>query len=647
MALESATYINTLDAANPTASDPKSAGDDHLRMIKSAVKVTFPNVAGAVNPSHSEFNYLVGVTSSVQSQINTLTGSKGAIAGQAWSGTQDFSGATLIAPTKATKAGDTYTGTHNFSGATEVMVPTPSNASDAATKSYVDASISPSGVAPMWVSGTTYSVGNCVFSPSDLYTYRCKVAGVSVTDPVNDSTKWLSMTPNLNGGATETSSAVDVMLTSASNRVQAVSMSVSGKSVILPNATTLTTGGALFVIKNTGTITFPVRNSAGVVIAVLAVGQIAGLYLTNNSTAAGTWAVGNQSFDTFLARIFVNTSTVVNAAVTDYCTITKLSATQVLAVWAATGTGYVQACTLNISGTTISAGAILTVNAVSSSYLSVTAMSATQAVLTYIGTTSYVQACTLNISGTTVTNGAIISVNAVASSQTSVTAMSATQAVVAYVGATSYVQSCTLNVSGTTITNGTILTVNAVASGTPSVAMLSSTQAVLVYYNTSSTALTTCTLNVSGTTLTTGVILIGSGAGFLVNNGCSVIALSSTLALVTYRLNNTQYVNTISVSGTTCTWGTYLQIPGTSNGAKLSAISATQAVLVLSDTYLWSFQITVIGTLPTIGIVGVVVTTSPGWPVYIGIVPLSSGQHLCTYQNVSNYPTAVILEPTL
>ena len=77
MALESATYINTLDAANPTASDPKNQGDDHLRMIKSAVKATFPNVAGAVNPSHTEFNYLVGVTSAIQTQLNaraTLTG---------------------------------------------------------------------------------------------------------------------------------------------------------------------------------------------------------------------------------------------------------------------------------------------------------------------------------------------------------------------------------------------------------------------------------------------------------------------------------------------------------------------------------------------------------------------------------------------
>lgn len=70
MALESATYINGLDAANPTASDGKNQGDDHLRLLKSTVKATFPNVAGAVTPTHTELNYVAGVTSAIQTQLN-------------------------------------------------------------------------------------------------------------------------------------------------------------------------------------------------------------------------------------------------------------------------------------------------------------------------------------------------------------------------------------------------------------------------------------------------------------------------------------------------------------------------------------------------------------------------------------------------
>ena len=81
MGIESATYINQLDATNPTASDPKSQGDDHIRLVKSAVKASFPNVTGAVNPTQTELNYVVGVTSAIQTQLNakgdvTTTGSQ-------------------------------------------------------------------------------------------------------------------------------------------------------------------------------------------------------------------------------------------------------------------------------------------------------------------------------------------------------------------------------------------------------------------------------------------------------------------------------------------------------------------------------------------------------------------------------------------
>lgn len=43
MPLEAATFIQSLDATNPTSGDRKSQGDDHLRLIKSVLKSTFPN----------------------------------------------------------------------------------------------------------------------------------------------------------------------------------------------------------------------------------------------------------------------------------------------------------------------------------------------------------------------------------------------------------------------------------------------------------------------------------------------------------------------------------------------------------------------------------------------------------------------------
>lgn len=70
MALESATYISDLNASNPTGGDGRNTADDHLRLIKSAVKATFPNVAGAVTPTHIVLNYMLGVTSAVQTQLD-------------------------------------------------------------------------------------------------------------------------------------------------------------------------------------------------------------------------------------------------------------------------------------------------------------------------------------------------------------------------------------------------------------------------------------------------------------------------------------------------------------------------------------------------------------------------------------------------
>lgn len=49
MALETGTYISDLVVTNPTGSDPLAQADDHLRLLKSTLKNTFPNVNGAVS----------------------------------------------------------------------------------------------------------------------------------------------------------------------------------------------------------------------------------------------------------------------------------------------------------------------------------------------------------------------------------------------------------------------------------------------------------------------------------------------------------------------------------------------------------------------------------------------------------------------
>ena len=146
MPLETGNYISDLVATNPLGSDQKSTADDHIRLTKSVLKASFPNVNGAVNPTPTEFNYLVGVTSGIQAQI----AAKGAITGQTWTGSHNFptqsqgNNSTLAATTSyvdtglATKGaitGQAWSGTHTF--------PTQAandNSTKVATTAYADAS---------------------------------------------------------------------------------------------------------------------------------------------------------------------------------------------------------------------------------------------------------------------------------------------------------------------------------------------------------------------------------------------------------------------------------------------------------------------------------------------------------------------------
>lgn len=56
MALETATFINGLVPTNPLGSDPLADADGHLRLLKSTIKATFPNITGAVTSTQAQLN---------------------------------------------------------------------------------------------------------------------------------------------------------------------------------------------------------------------------------------------------------------------------------------------------------------------------------------------------------------------------------------------------------------------------------------------------------------------------------------------------------------------------------------------------------------------------------------------------------------
>jgi len=75
MALEHAVYINALNPLNPAATDGISQADDHMRLIKNTIKLTFPNVTGPISSTHTELNHTDGVTSNIQTQLNAALAS--------------------------------------------------------------------------------------------------------------------------------------------------------------------------------------------------------------------------------------------------------------------------------------------------------------------------------------------------------------------------------------------------------------------------------------------------------------------------------------------------------------------------------------------------------------------------------------------
>lgn len=88
MALESVTHISDLVVTNPTSTDPKSEGDNHLRNIKTALKTDFPNISGPVTKTHTQLNNALDKTG------DTMTGPLAQVAGTVSLPSYTFSGDT-------------------------------------------------------------------------------------------------------------------------------------------------------------------------------------------------------------------------------------------------------------------------------------------------------------------------------------------------------------------------------------------------------------------------------------------------------------------------------------------------------------------------------------------------------------------------
>ena len=82
MGLEVATYVSDLVATNPTTSDPLAQGDDHIRLLKAAIKASFPLVNGPLNASMVPFTPVGGIAATtVAGALEELDSEKYSVGG--------------------------------------------------------------------------------------------------------------------------------------------------------------------------------------------------------------------------------------------------------------------------------------------------------------------------------------------------------------------------------------------------------------------------------------------------------------------------------------------------------------------------------------------------------------------------------------
>ena len=116
MTVDAAQYVSQLDITKPAGTDVISEGDNEIRQVKIALTQTFPYVAGAVAASDVELGYCDGVTSAIQTQLDT----KAPTASPTFTGSPVFStgGSFTVAPTVPTAA----TATSDTSAASTAFV---------------------------------------------------------------------------------------------------------------------------------------------------------------------------------------------------------------------------------------------------------------------------------------------------------------------------------------------------------------------------------------------------------------------------------------------------------------------------------------------------------------------------------------------
>lgn len=725
MGLETGSFINDLNTANPPGGDPVSQGDDHLRLLKTVDKNTFAGFTGivicrgpesgtaaahVVTPVVAAVSYTTGMLLSytptnigVGGALTVNVSALGAKSIKTIQGDDPSAGDVSMKPlilqydgtNFVTVAGSVFlsktgnqtitgnithtgnvavSGTLGVTGATSLVdLAASGNATfvtqalgdtstKAATTSFVQTAVNAAAFSTA-LPGQGGNSGKFVTTNGTVASWSLVplATGVSGNLPVTNLNSGTSASAttfwrgdgtwgviNVQGGGSQVSSGTNITLTSASNRVESITLTTTGLTVSLPDATTLTTGGPTFILSGAAASNAGVfRDNAGNALTSLVAGTGYIFNLVDNSTAAGVWLV--KTFSS-ITQLIAGTATVGNAVTTTYIKVTTLTSTTALCAFYYGGTGFINSCVITVTNGVTSFGTIVANSFAvdSAAYIGLATLSATQVILTCRdGATTFLSAVCINISGGVPSYGTKLAVNAVASTYTSVAALSATQAVCTYEDGSFVPYAVVLSVSGSTITNGTPTSVAAVSAGYMGLTALSATK--LICSMATGSTVRSRVIDVSGTVPTWGSladVTIGSTPAYM-----SLATLTSTKAICAFQgASNFLYAVILDISGSTITPATVVTLSGTNTVSyvAVASFSATQAIVVYRDTTGGSItrqwtQLLTVATSTITGSTALNIGTDNGSP-YNAVCALSANKALFAQAGTSSFLNAQTLE---
>jgi len=446
-----------------------------------------------------------------------------------------------------------------------------------------------------------------------------------------------------------------------------VSTSAAGQVINLPDTTSLIASGIRYIIFNTGSYQFYLRDASGMLKVAPLSGQTLAISLLTAGTVAGIWNIANMSYGgEIVPNTLIKSFTVIRTAAGSNISITPLSATTAVMTWTDTST-LLYFAPLTITSGVLQVGTVVSSSSLISSATTITALNSTQAIVAYINSsTSQADALVITISGTgasaTVTMGTVLILGSANPGNFRITSasVSSTKVIVVYSNVSNQMQTTVLTGAGTgstaTVTASAIVTFGGSGTNPTTLsidALVVGSSYIFCYGSDSGTYI--FIIPVSSGVIGTPTSAFSPVGGIIQGTvlGCSVTAITSTTAIVVFSIGpNTLYATNIfaylmSISGTTMSISSTNIYSSSSRvssvvkmgGNKLLVFCGRTSMVLsynLSDKTL-TFSNENVLQLNSRGQGNDGFSTSP-------LIPLGNGLYLTSAGDINSYPTIEIIE---